>query len=160
MEYGILVLRAAIGLIVAAHGARKLASVDAAGDRFARIGYRAPTMTAGAVGGAELLGGILLAAGLVTPAAEALIATVMLMDIARFRRPSLRSVELNLAVLAAAVAVTMTGPLRLSIDAAIGWDEDVTGIGWAMGMLALAIGTAFVAITLGRARPEVTEIPA
>jgi hypothetical protein len=27
-------------------------------------------------------------------------------------------------------------------------------------MLALAIGTAFVAITLGRARPEVTEIPA
>jgi putative oxidoreductase len=160
MEYGILVLRVAIGLIVAGHGARKLAALDSAGDRFARIGYRAPTMTAGAVGGAELGGGLLLAAGLVTPAAEALIAAVMLMDIARFRRPSLRSVELNLAVLAAAVAVTMTGPLRLSVDAAIGWDGEITGIDWSMGMLALAIGAAFVAITLGRARPEVTEIPA
>lgn len=160
MEYGILVLRGVIGLIVAAHGARKLAALDAAGDRFARIGYRAPTMTAGAVGGAELLGGFLLAAGLVTPAAEALIATVTLMDIARFRRPSLRSIELNLAVLAAAVAVTMTGPLRLSVDAAIDWDEEITGTGWAMGMLALAIVAAFVATTLGRARPEVTEIAA
>lgn len=156
MEYGILVLRVTIGLIVAVHGARKLTAAD----EFARIGYRSPGLTAPAVGVAELAGGALLVAGLVTPAAEALIATVAIMDIARFRRPSLRSIELNLAVIAAAVAVTMTGPLRLSLDAAIGWDEEITGIGWAMGMLALAIGAAFVATTLGRARPEVTEIPA
>lgn len=65
-----------------------------------------------------------------------------------------------IGLIVAAVAVAMTGPLRLSVYAAIGWDDEITGIGWAMGMLALTIGAAFVAITLGRARPEVTEIPA
>lgn len=160
MEYGILLLRGAIGLIVAAHGFAKLAAADETASRFARIGYRAPRRAGTAVGSAEVVGGLLLASGLVTPAAEALVATVAVMDIARFRRPSLRTVELNVALVAVAVAVTMTGPLRLSLDAAIGWDGDLDGVTWAMGVLGLAIVCAFVATTLGRAQPEAGELPA
>lgn len=160
MEYGILLLRVAVGLIVAAHGARKLAAPAATTRTFAHIGYRAPGAVGRGVGAAEVAGGLLLAVGLLTPLAEALVATVAVMDIARFRRPSLRTVELNVALLAVVVAVTMGGPLRLSVDAAIGWDDRLTGVAWATGTLGLAIVVALVATTLGRARPEFTEISA
>ncbi len=160
MEYGILLLRVAIGLIVAAHGLQKLASPADTERTFARIGYRAPGRFGAAVGWAEVAGGLLLAAGLLTPAAEALVATVALMDVARFRRPSLRAVELNLAFVTVVAAVTMTGPLRLSLDAALGWDGELTGVAWACGVLGLAIVAAFVATTLGRAQPETSELPA
>lgn len=160
MEYGILLLRVAIGLIVAAHGARKLAAPAATERTFAGIGYRAPGLVGLAVGAAEVTGGLLLAAGLLIPIAEALVATVAIMDIARFRRPSLRTVELNVAFVAVVVAVTMTGPLRLSVDSAVGWEDRLTGVAWSTGMLGLAIVAAFVATTLGRARPETSELPA
>jgi putative oxidoreductase len=160
VEYGILLLRLAIGLIVVAHGARKLAAPAATERTFAHIGYRAPGAVGRGVGSAEVAGGLLLAAGLLTPLAEAFVATVAVMDIARFRRPSMRTVELNLALVAVVVAVTMTGPLRLSVDAALGWDDRITGVAWATGTLGLAIGAAFVATTLGRARPETGELPA
>ncbi|MEX2210136.1 MAG: DoxX family membrane protein [Gaiellaceae bacterium] len=160
MEYGILLLRVAVGLMVAAHGIRKLAARDVTASSFARIGYRSPGAMGAGVGVAELGGGLLLAAGLLTPVAEALVATVAVMDVARFRRPSLRTVELNLALVAVVVAVTMTGPLRLSVDAALGWDRELDGVAWASGVLGLAILVAFVATTLGRARPEAGELPA
>jgi putative oxidoreductase len=160
VEYGILLLRVAVGLIVAAHGLRKLAARRETASSFARIGYRSPAGMGTAVGAAELGGGLLLAAGLLTPVAEALVATVAVMDVARFRRPSLRTAELNLALVAVVVAVTMTGPLRLSVDAALGWDTELDGVAWASGVLGLAIVAAFVATTLGRAQPEAGELPA
>lgn len=158
MEYGILLLRVAVGLIVAAHGARKLAAPAATERTFAHIGYRAPGAVGRGVGAAEVAGGLLLGAGLLTPLAEALVATVAVMDVARFRRPSLRTIELNVALVTVVVAVTMTGPLRLSVDAALGWDDRITGVPWATGVLGLAIVVALVATTLGRARPEFTEL--
>lgn len=160
MEYGILFLRLAIGLIVVAHGTRKLGAPAATERTFAHIGYRAPGAVGRGVGAAEVAGGLLLAAGLLTPLAEALVATVAVMDIARFRRPTLRTVELNVALVAVVVAVTTTGPLRLSVDAALGWDDRITGVAWATGVLGFAIVAAFVATTLGRARPETGELPA
>ena len=57
-------------------------------------------------------------------------------------------------------ALTVTGPLRVSLDRLIGWDERISGIEWGAGMLALAILLAFFAATLGRARAEATQVPA
>ena len=72
--------------------------------------------------------------------------------------------EFLLVVLTTAVAVTATGPGRFSLDRAIGWDGSISGLWWALGVLAAAMLTSAAtlatrrtekpALTRHRARPE------
>jgi hypothetical protein len=50
--------------------------------------------------------------------------------------------------------------LRFSIDRAIGWDDDITGPWWVLGVAAVAIVGAFLTVTVGRRRTAVAEAPA
>jgi len=168
MEYGILLLRIVVGLTFAAHGAQKLfgwfggGGPAGTGSFFGSIGYRWPIAMAVVAGLSELGGGLLFAAGLLTPLAALALVVVMLNAIATVVWPKgfLGGFEFELTLLTVALAVVATGPGRLSLDRALGWDDNLSGIDWSSAVLAGAIVAAVVTTTLGRARPDTGEMSA
>lgn len=167
MEYGLLLIRLVVGLAFAGHGAQKLFGwFGGGGPRgtagfFASLGYRGAPVLAIVVGLCELGGGVLLAAGFLTPLAALVLSTVLLNAIAtvQWKRGFIDGWELDSTFMAVALAVTMTGPGRLSLDHAIGWADEITGVEWASLVFAAAIVASLVTTTLGRARADLDEIP-
>jgi putative oxidoreductase len=167
MEYGLLLLRVVVGLIFAGHGSQKLFGWFGGGGPqgtaqfFGSIGYRWPAVIAIVAGLSELGGGLLLAAGLLTPLACLAIATVMLNAIATvvFPKGFLGGYEFELTLLTVVVALAATGPGEISIDDAIGWADNISGIAWGSLVLAAAIVISIVTTTLGRGGAELDDIP-
>jgi putative oxidoreductase len=161
VSYGILLLRVWIGLAFCGHGTQKLFGwfggygPQGTGQFFGSRGYRAPVLMALAAGMTEVGGGTLLALGLLTPLAGAMIAVVMLNAIASvtFKRAFLLGSELELTYLVIAISLAATGAQRFSIDRAIGWDDDISGVWWGVAALVAAAVVSFVTLTLGRTRP-------
>jgi putative oxidoreductase len=159
--------RLVVGLLFAGHGAQKLFGWFGGGGPqgtaqfFASIGYRMPAVVAVAAGISELGGGLLLATGFLTPLASFLIATVMLNAIATvvFPKGFLGGYEFEVTLLTVAVALAATGPGEISIDDAIGWADNISGIAWGSLVLAAAIVISLVTTTLGRGGAELDEIP-
>jgi putative oxidoreductase len=159
--------RLVVGLLFAGHGAQKLFGWFGGGGPqgtaqfFASIGYRMPAVVAVVAGISELGGGLLLATGFLTPLASFLIATVMLNAIATvvFPKGFLGGYEFEVTLLTVAVALAATGPGEISIDDAIGWADNISGIAWGSLVLAAAIVTSLVTTTLGRGGAELDEIP-
>jgi putative oxidoreductase len=166
MTYGILILRVALGAIIAGHGAQKLfgwfggggPSGTAAG--FAHLRFRPPLLFALAAGLAELAGGAMLAVGLLTPLAALAITVVMLNAIAtvHWRNGFWNTnggYELNLLVLAGALAVAVSGPGRISLDNLIGWAGSISGLWWGLGVIGAAGVISAVTLIAGRhAEPQ------
>jgi len=170
MSYGIFLLRVVLGSIMAAHGAQKLFGwFGGGGPRgtaggFAQLGFRAPLLLALTAGLAEFGGGLLIAAGLLTPLAALAIAVVMLNAIGtvHWRNGFFNSAggyEFNLFVLAAAVAITATGAARFSLDNLIGWADNISGLWWGVGVLALSALVGATTLTLGRRSSEELSVP-
>lgn len=160
MSYGILLLRVVLGLSVAAHGTQKLFGVlgghgpRGTAEFFGNLRFRAPLVMAIAAGTAELAG-VLLAAGFLTPLASVAIVVVMLNAIGtvHWRNGFWNAAggyEFNLLVLTAAVAIAATGPGRFSIDRLLGWDDNLSGLWWGVGVLVVAALVTAVTLTLGR----------
>src|SRR6185295_1672714 len=84
MSIGILILRLVVGLTLAAHGAQKLfgwfggPGLDKTGAFLEQIGFVPGKRNAVLAGLAEVGGGLLLALGLATPIAAAIVLSVML----------------------------------------------------------------------------------
>ena len=84
MDFGILLLRSVVGLTMAAHGAQKLfgwfggPGLDKVALGFEQLGFVPGRRHARLAGLAEVGGGLLLALGLLTPVAGALILALML----------------------------------------------------------------------------------
>jgi len=167
MEYGLLLLRLVVGLAFAGHGAQKLFGWFGGGGPqgtagfFSSLGYRMPAAMAILAGLSELGGGLMLATGFLTPLASLLIATVMLNAIATVVWPKglLGGYEFELTLLTVVVALAATGPGEISIDDAIGWADNFSGVAWGSLVLAAAIVVSLVTTTLGRARADLDEIP-
>ena len=167
MEYGLLLLRLVVGLLFAAHGAQKLFGWFGGGGPqgtaqfFASLGYRWPAAMAIVAGLAEFGGGLLLASGFLTPLAAFLLTVVMLNAIATVVWPKgfLGGYEFELTLAAVAVALAATGPGELSLDNAIGWADELSGILWASLVLSSALVVSVITTTLGRARADLDEIP-
>jgi putative oxidoreductase len=161
MDFGLLLLRLTVGLTVAAHGAQKLFAwfggpgLDAAGQFLGTLGFHPGKRHARMAGLAEIGGGLLLALGLITPVATAVVVSVMLVAASTvhvkkgfFIQNGGYEYALTLGV--TVVAVAFTGPGTLSLDAVIGFS--LSGGLW--GAAAFIAGLVGGAIQLTQRRPE------
>ncbi|HEY1302033.1 MAG TPA: DoxX family protein [Vicinamibacterales bacterium] len=147
MDVGILLLRMTVGLALAAHGSQKVFGwfggygPDATGQFMETLGFRPGRRHALTAGFVELVGGLLLALGFLTPLAAALIASVMVVAVMTvhwkngFFIPS-GGYEFNLVLGVAALCIAFTGPGALSVDSVAGYAR--SGIGWGVSAAAIA----------------------
>ena len=151
MDLGILMLRLTIGLALAGHGSQKLFGwfggygPDGTGRFMEGLGFRPGRRHALAAGAVEVVGGLLLAFGLLTPLGSALIASVMVVAAATVHGKNgffitSGGYEFNLVLGVAALAVAFTGPGALSLDALAGFVA--SGITWGAGAIIVAIAGA------------------
>ncbi|MFI7386167.1 DoxX family protein [Streptomyces sp. NPDC049813] len=124
-DAGLLILRIALGLTVAAHGTQKLfgwfggGGLDGTGQFFAQSGYPSGRTMAVIAGLSETLGGTALVLGVLTPLAGAAVLGTMINALAvkwggGFFAPD--GVEYELLLLAGAAALALTGPGRIAVD--------------------------------------------
>jgi putative oxidoreductase len=168
MSYGLLLLRVFVGGAFFGHGTQKLFGwfggygPQGTGGFFAGQGYRWGVAMAVLAGLSEAVGGALLGFGLLTPLAALMLATVMLNAVGAvtYKRAFMLGSELELAYLVVAVSLAATGPGRFSLDRAIGWDDNITGLWWAVGVLVAAAAISFVTLGVVRTKPAPEAAPA
>jgi putative oxidoreductase len=165
MSFGLLVLRLVVGATMFSHGAQKLFGWFGGGGPqgtagfMGQLGFRAPLLMAVSAGLGET-GGIAFAAGFVTPLAALGIAVVMINAIALVHWSNgffngNGGIEFPLTMLTVAVAVAATGPGRFSVDHALGWDDNLSGAWWGVGVLGAALLISFVTLRTFRKAQEV-----
>jgi putative oxidoreductase len=159
MSYGLLILRVVIGLVFFAHGAQKLfgwwGGPGLAGTKgwLGSMGFRTPGAMALLVAVSEA-SGLLFAAGFLTTLAGLLMVSSMVVAIGSVHwRNGFwntgQGYEFNLVLLTVPIAIATTGPGRLSIDHALGWDDNLSGPIWGMAVLTLAlVGALFVLVAM------------
>jgi putative oxidoreductase len=159
MEIALLGLRVVVGLGFAGHGAQKLfGSFGGGGSEgtagvFEQLGLRPARPAVWAAGGAELVGGLLIALGLVTPfAAAALIAVMTAAVVTVHLRNGFfvtnNGYEYNLVLATAVFALAGVGAGDWSVDHALG--IDLAGTGWALAALGAGILGGIGAVLGGR----------
>jgi putative oxidoreductase len=161
---GLLILRVVIGLIVAAHGLQKLLGwwggpgMKGWVGAMNRMRIRPAVPWAWLSALAEILGGVALAIGLLTPLPSLAIAASMLVAIALVHLPrgfwaTKGGYEFNLSILAGVAAIALAGPGAYSLDAALrihlpepwtiiaGTLITLAGVGVALGTRGPAVAT-------------------
>jgi putative oxidoreductase len=163
MDAGLLAARLVLGLLMAAHGSQKLFGwfggygLSGTGAFFEQLGFRPGRFFAGAAAGAEVLSGILVAAGLLGPIGPALMISVMIVAAISVHWPhgvfaATNGIEVPLLYAAGAATLALTGFGRYSLDFALGY-----GTAWSPGVGAAAIAVAVLgAIVNLSARRTVT----
>jgi len=170
MSYGLLLLRVVVGGTMAAHGAQKLLGwFDGPGlggvqKMLGSLGFRWPSSMALGLALTECAG-LLFALGFLTPFAALGIAVVMLNAVAlvHFKNGFWNGkggYEFNLVLLSVAVAVSAAGPGRFSIDRALGWDDNLSGLWWAVGVVGAAVLLSLATLSLGRRRERLRQAAA
>lgn len=125
---GLLVVRLVVGLLFVGHGAQKLFGwfggygPKGTGGWLESIGVKPGVAMAIVAGLMELVGGVLFAAGLLTPLAAALIVMTMLVAIVKVHGQNglwatANGYEYNLVLAAIAIGIALTGAGQFSIDA-------------------------------------------
>jgi putative oxidoreductase len=164
MSVGRLAARTVIGGLFIGHGTQKLFGWFGGHGRagtaamMESLDLRPGKIHAVAAGVTETVSGVLLAAGLATPAAAAGITGVMTTAIAKVHRPNgpwaaNGGWEYNAVLIAAVTALAETGPGDLSLDHALGIERR----GWQWALAALGTGVSAAALTMtaaGRAQPQ------
>lgn len=167
LDVGLLVLRAVVGALLAAHGLQKLTGwwdgpgIDGNATYLERLRYRSPRALSWLHGGAETAGGVLLVLGLATPLAAGLVIAVMLNAmIAVHAGNGLWSqnggTEYPLVLAAVATALAVAGPGALALDRLVGWE--VTGA-WTLVGVAGGLVVGLAALALRRPEPSAEDRP-
>ena len=154
-DIGLLVLRLGIGLTFAAHGAQKAfgwwggPGLEGWRGAMHRMGFHPTTLFATISIAVELIGGLFLAIGFLTPFAAAALAAQAVVIIVTAHWPkgffnSAGGFEFPFALGVAAAAAGLLGPGRISIDnvAGLGWDPTVRVILVIVGLIAGGVATA------------------
>ena len=148
MEYGVLLLRLFVGAAFVGHGTQKLFAwfggygPSGTANFFGQLGYKPARAMAMMAGLSEVVGGILFGLGFLTPLGALLIATVMLNAIrtVTWGKDGLwKGSELEFLFWVVVVSVAAIGPLRFSLDRAIGWDDQISGVWWGLGVAAASL---------------------
>ncbi|MEU6405977.1 DoxX family membrane protein [Streptomyces sp. NPDC046985] len=152
-DLGLLLLRLGAGGVLAAHGAQKLlgwfggGGLEGTGQFMESVGFRPGKASAAMAGLAEAGGGLLLALGLATPAAGAAAAGAMAgaaaVNVPKGFFAQSGGYEYAASLGLTATGLAITGPGRLSLDAALG---HAVNRGWMVpaAFAATAAGTAAV----------------
>lgn len=159
MDLALFGLRLVIGLTLAAHGGQKLfgwfggRGIAGTAASYEQLGLRPGRFNACLAGLTEVLGGLLIAMGLLTPlGAAALIAVMTVAALMVTLRNGFfisgQGVEYNLVLMAAGFALAGTGAGGWSLDDALG--IHLTGAGWALAALAAGLLTGVGAVLGGR----------
>jgi putative oxidoreductase len=156
VDLGLLLLRLAVGALIFAHGAQKLfgwfggPGLSGTTSMFGGYLRLRPARFWAVVGsGSEVVGGVLLVAGLLGPLGAAAVVAAMLMALtvhwpAFFAQNN--GIEFPLTLLVAAMALGLAGPGAYSLDAALGIVLPapltlMTGLAGAAIGVGLALGT-------------------
>jgi putative oxidoreductase len=159
MDLALLVLRVVLGLLFVGHGSQKLfgafggPGLKGTADMFDAISLRPGHLHARAAGMAEVVGGVLLALGLLTPVGAAMVIAVMVAAIITVHlQKGIWNIdggyEYDLVLIAAAFALAGVGPGGWSLDNALGIDWSSTG--WALAALAAGVIGGIGAVMVGR----------
>ena len=150
MDEGLLILRMVAGPVMAAHGAQKLFGwfggygLAGTGGFFEMLGFRPGRVFAAAASTAEILGGLLIAAGLLGPIGPALVfATMIVAAVSVHWHNGLfaatNGIEVPLLFAAISATLAFTGPGTYSLDAATGlaalWTHEVAWGALAVGAI-------------------------
>lgn len=127
INIGLLIIRLVIGVLFIGHGAQKLFGwfggygLKGTGGWLDSIGIKPGVTMALLAGLSEVIGGLMFAAGLLTPLAGILIAATMVIAIVKVHGPNglwvtQNGYEYNLILLVVAIGVALTGPGQYALD--------------------------------------------
>ena len=148
MDLGLLLIRLAVGLTLAAHGTQKLFGwfgghgLAGTGGFMAQLGFHPGRRAALLAGLGEASGGLLLALGAATPLAAAIIVGVMVTAIVSVHLEKgffnhNGGYELPLLLAVTSLGVVLTGPGRASVDGRLG--HTYAGPAWALVSLIVGV---------------------
>ena len=148
MDAGLLLLRVVLGLVMAAHGTQKLFGwfggygLAGTGGFFESLGFRPGRFFAMAAGTSELVGGALLALGLLGPLGPAMIIAIMIVAAVTVHWQhglfsSNNGVEVPLLYAVGAAGIALIGNGAYSLDALLGlsWPAEVIWIALGLGVV-------------------------
>lgn len=161
-----LVLRLWLGTVMLAHGINHARSLEGTASWFESKGFRQASLNARGSAFGEVAIGLGLVSGLLTaPAAAGLVATMTVAfgSIHRFagffvfHRPD-EGWEYVATLAVAAIALATLGPGELSLDAAFGIDQSLSGwVGLVIGLAGVLVGIGQLAIFWRRPATEQKE---
>ena len=148
MDVGMLLLRLTVGLALAAHGSQKVLGwfggygPDGTGQFMEALGFRPGRRHALAAGLVEIVGGLLLAIGFLTPIGAALVASVMIVAAVTVHWKNgffitSGGYEFNLLIGVAALTIAFTGPGAFSVDGLAGYAVGNNAVGSAAAVIAV-----------------------